>query len=541
MEMRTRTSAPLRAAAIASLIVLAAGGCRDREADCRECDTVVIAATGEPSVLLPPLVYESVGRDISDLLFERLVSLKPGGVPIDTSAYRPGLAAAWSRVDSVTWRFRLRPGARWHDGHPVTASDVVFSFAAYADSTVDALARSYVAGRVTATAEDSATVLVRFKEPGPDQLYDVGYHVRIIPRHIWEPIPTSAWPADTSLAHLVGSGPFRLSGWTRGQFLTLVADSTASKRPDIRRLIWRFAPDADAALNLVLSHEADLLEVIGTPDRVGRVASDSGFRTISSPAANYGFLAFRYADKAGRPHPLLSQRTVRHALTEGLDRQGLAGALLGPGSRVPPGPMSQLLWIWSDSIRALPFDTAAARRLLEGERAGREPKIDILVPVTSPARRMFAVAIQAAWRKIGVASTVTAVDFPVFQERLAQGRFDTYIGAYLDEPSPRGLADQWSRSGWGMLNYGRYANASFDSLLTAAGAESDVATAGRLWREAMDTLNADAAAIFLYAPVNVAAVNRRLGNVTIDPYSWLSTLPDWEVSGERQPSAVSSR
>ncbi len=526
--------------ALAGLFLLAIG-CRDRGADCVECDTVVIAATGEPSVLLPPLVYESVGRDIGDLVYERLVSLRPGGIPIDTSAYRAGLAMSWSRVDSVSWRFKLRPGARWHDGRPVTAADVVFSFQAYADSTVDALARSYVAGRMTATAEDTGTVLVRFKEPGPDQLYDVGYHIRIIPKHIWASIPPGEWPADTSLAHVVGSGPFRLADWTRGQFLTLVADSSAPARPEIGRLIWRFAPDADAALNLVLAHEADLLEVIGTPDRVGRVASDSAFRTISSPAANYGFLAFRYADKAGRPHPLLSRRAVRHALTEAVDREGLAGALYGPGSRVPPGPMSQLLWIWSDSIRKLPFDTLAAKRLLADERVRGASGIDILVPATSPSRRMFAVAIQAAWRKIGVASTVTAVDFPVFQERLAQGRFDTYIGAYLDEPSPRGLADQWSRSGWGMLNYGHYANASFDSLLTAAGAESDVPAAKRLWREAMDTLNADAAAIFLYAPVNVAAVNRRLDNVTIDPYSWLSTLPDWKVSGARHPVAVSSR
>jgi peptide/nickel transport system substrate-binding protein len=536
--MRSGTGATWRRAALTGLILLTASGCSRPDPACAKCDTVVIAATGEPSVLLPPLVYESVGRDISDFVFERLVSLKPGGIPIDPSAYRPGLAASWSRVDSVTWRFHLRPGARWHDGRPVTARDVVFSFQAYADSTVDALARSYVAGRVSATAEDSVTVLVRFKEPGSDQLYDVGYHVRIIPRHIWEPIPTSAWPADTSLAHLVGSGPFRLAGWARGQFLTLVADS--ADRADIRRLIWRFAPDADAALNLVLSHEADLLEVVGTPDRVSRVSRDTSYRTISSPAANYGFLAFRYADKAGRPHPLLSRRAVRHALTEALDREGLTGSLQGPGSRVPPGPMSQLLWIWSDSIRTLPFDTVAARRMVAEARVGREP-IDILVPVTSPARRMFAVAIQAAWKKIGVASTVTAVDFPVFQERLAQGRFDTYIGAYLDEPSPRGLADQWSRAGWGMLNYGRYANSSFDSLLAAASAAREVPRARRLWREAMDTLNADAAAIFLYAPVNVTAVNRRLGNVTLDPYSWLSTLPAWQVSGGPEPAAVSSR
>jgi ABC-type transport system substrate-binding protein len=132
------------------------------------------------------------------------------------------------------------------------------------------------------------------------------------------------------------------------------------------------------------------------------------------------------------------------------------------------------------------------------------------------------------------------VDFAVFQERLARGKFDAYVGAYLDEPSPRGLADQWSRSGWGVLNHGHYANPAFDSLLAAAGSAREVPIARRLYREAMDTLNADAAAIFLYAPVNVTAVSRRLDNVTIDPYSWLATLPNWRISRDRLP-AVSSR
>jgi hypothetical protein len=53
---------------------------------------------------------------------------------------------------------------------------------------------------------------------------------------------------------------------------------------------------------------------------------------------------------------------------------------------------------------------------------------------------------------VGVEATVTAVDFPVFQQRLARGRFDSYIGAWLDEPSPRSLADQWTRAGWSALN-----------------------------------------------------------------------------------------
>ena len=72
------------------------------------------------------------------------------------------------------------------------------------------------------------------------------------------------------------------------------------------------------------------------------------------------------------------------------------------------------------------------------------------------------------WRSAGAAVTVTSVDFPVFQERLGQGRFDAYIGAWIDEPSARGLADQWTRQGWAALNYGHYANPGFDSLFARA-------------------------------------------------------------------------
>ncbi len=531
-----RTNMLLAGAALAAVL-----GCADQEADCRHCDTVVIAATVEPPSIFPPMVYETVGRDISDLVFERLAVLTSPGAPIDSTAYRPGLAVRWERADALTWRFHLRPGARWHDGRPVTADDVVFSFEAYGDSAVNAISRSQVAGRMTATAENASTVRVRFREPGPEQLYDATFHVRILPKHIWASIPRSGWESDTSLARLVGSGPYRPVSRSLGQYLILSASEGAGDSLEIRRLIWRFAPDPDAALNLVLAHEADLMESIGTPDRVERVAGDSAFRTVSLPGATYGFLAFRHADQSGRKHPVLSLREVRQGLTQAFDRQALSGAFLGPGTRVPPGPMSQLLWIWSDSIRMLEFDTAAARRLV-GNRvrpAGAAP-IDILVPSSSPSRRRFALAIQQAWREIGVGSTVTAVDFPVFQERLARGKFDAYVGAYLDEPSPRGLADQWSRSGWGVLNYGHYSNSSFDSLLAAAGSAREVPAARKLWREAMDTLNADAAAIFLYAPVNVAAVSRRLDNVTIDPYSWLASLPDWRISRDR-PSAVSSR
>jgi peptide/nickel transport system substrate-binding protein len=109
-----------------------------REASCPRCDIIVIAATSEPPAILPPLVVETVGRDIADQVYERLADLAPGGAPIDSGAYRPALAERWERLDSLTLRFHLRRGARWHDGTPVTVGDVVFSIGAYTDSVLDA-------------------------------------------------------------------------------------------------------------------------------------------------------------------------------------------------------------------------------------------------------------------------------------------------------------------------------------------------------------------------------------------------------------------
>ena len=506
--------------------------------------TVVVAAIGEPEVLLPPAAYETVARDIGDLVFERLATLAPGGAPVDTAAFQPALAERWERIDSLAWRFHLRPGARWHDGAPVTAADVVFSFAAYGDSALGAAAAPYIAGRIAAVAVDDSTVELRFSEASLEQLYDATYHVRILPRHRWADLPSAQWPTDTNLARLVGSGPYRLSAWRRGEILTLEADTLRpdSLRPRIARVVWRFTSDPDAALNLILSGGADLLESLGAPSRVTRAEGDSSLRVVRYPSAVYGFAGFQLR-RGTAPHPVLGDRNVRRALAMAVDREAIARNLHGADVRVPAGPMSALLWIGHERITQLPLDTAAAARLLDasGWRAGaggprrkgaRARSFEILVPSTSPARRQAAVALQEMWRRIGVAAEVTSVDFPVFQERLGSGRFDAYVGAYLDEPSARGLADQWASSGIGVLNYGGYANRSFDSLLAAAGHAAGPDAARALYVEALDTLNADAPAIFLYAPVQAAAVRRRLGNVTLDPYSWLATLRGWTVAAE---------
>lgn len=501
-------------------------------ADCPRCDTLVIAALGEPDHLAPPLIWESVGRDISDLVYQRLADLDPRRSPLDPAAYRPGLATRWEQVDPVTWRFHLDPGRRWHDGTPVTAADVVWSFAAHADPVLDAPARGSVAG-LTVVAEDDSTVRIGFGAARPDQLYDATWHVRIFPAHLWRDLPPAVWGDSARADRFVGSGPYRVAGWVKGQSLTLEAvDPEAA----IARVVWRFAGAPEPAASLALTGEADLLETLPDPAQRELFARESGFALESYPSAVYGFLGFNLA----RPGPWRDPR-VRRGLALGADRDPLAAAIFGAGTVVPPGPLSRQLWLWEDGVPGWPYDTIQAAALLDSAgwirtgsgrrmRGGMPLAMDILVPGTSATRRSLAIALQERWGRLGVEATITSVDFPVFQERLGAGRFDSYLGAWLDEPNPRSLRDQWTRAGWDRLNYGRYHNPGFDQLLAAAVSDADTGRARAHWRDALAVLNADVPAIWLYTPTNVAVVSRRISHPPLAPFGWLGRLEGWGLT-----------
>ena len=266
-----------RLVAAAVALTLALGGC-GKPADCPRCETLVIAALGEPDHLLSPFVWQSVGRDIGDLVYERLAILDPVRAPLDSTAYRAGLAERWERVDSLTWLFHLRPDARWQDGVAVTASDVVFSFEAHQDSALDAANRAALSD-LRATTEDDRTVRIAFQSYRPDQLYDATSHVRVFPRHVWDSVPRDRWGASADPARLTGSGPYRVAEWRRGQLLTLEAVSASAP---IRRITWQFAQGPDALTNLVLSGDVDLVETLPDQARLAEVSRAPHLKVIST-------------------------------------------------------------------------------------------------------------------------------------------------------------------------------------------------------------------------------------------------------------------
>jgi peptide/nickel transport system substrate-binding protein len=535
---------------LAGLLLVALAACAPRGGCTGEyCGTLVFASVGEPEILLPPVVQSAAADAVGSQLFLKLADLGLSTNTIGDEDFTPLLAARWEWDGPLTLAFHLDPRARWQDGRPVTAADVVFTYDAYNDPRVNSPYRTSLRWISAVTARDSLTAVFRFRRRYPEMFYDAVYHMHILPGHLLRNIPRDQWQSAAFGRAPVGDGPYRFVSWKAGESLELAADSTFFLgRPHIRRLIWRFTPDLQVAVTQLVAGEADAIEVLVSPDDIKRVQAAPQLVTYPYKGPAYGYLGFnlRADGDSTRPHPLFADREVRRALAMATDRARLAKSVFGKYARVPPGPMSRLWSIWDPETRELPFDTAQAARLLSArgwidsdgdgvrDRSGAKLSFRLLVPTTSAVRRQYARLLQEQFRRIGVEAQIDEVEFSVFVQRAQAGRFDTLIQTWNTDPTPSsGIAQTWTRGGIGRSNYLRYANPTFDRLVEQASSTFDRAQARRTWRAAMEAINQDAPAIFLFAPDNVAAIHRRVENVAVRPDSWGALLHTWRIPPDR--------
>src|SRR6266567_1259525 len=268
------------------------------------CGALVIVAPGEPDFLLPPVASAAISRDVTDQLFRKLADIGMSGNTIGDEDFQPDLAQRWEWQGPLTLVFHLDPRARWQDGQPVTAADVEFTFNAYTDSAVGSPFRPKLLRIASVTQRDSLTTVFRFKERYPEMFYDAVYHMRILPAHLLRPVPRDQWKTAPFGRQPVGDGPYRFVRWQAAQSIELVADSTFFLgRPGIRRLIWRFTPNLQVAVQQVIADQADVREQLVTPDNVARARAAQQLAVYTYRGNTYTYLTFnqRSPDDTTKP------------------------------------------------------------------------------------------------------------------------------------------------------------------------------------------------------------------------------------------------
>ncbi len=527
-------------------LLLALAGCRAERTCLDWCGTAVALFYTDAGTLLPPLVLSDVDNALSDQLFLKLADIGPELNTVGDTGFTPVLAESWRFEDSVTISFNLNPAARWHDGAPVRAGDVAFTFATYRHPTVGAISAPRLRDIESVTARDSLTAVFRYRRPYLEQFFDAVYHMRIIPQHLLATVPPESLRTTAFARNPIGNGPFRFVRWNAGESGELAADSTFFLgRPGLRRLIWRVASDAATVVTQLVGEEADLLSyVVPTEANIRLITESDHLRLISYRSNAYNYVGFNFKDPndANRPHPLFSDRDVRRAIVMSVDRNAVIRAVLGEFGESLPGPVTKIQWIWSDDYEQLPFDTVGARRLLRStgwsdsngdgvlDRGGQALRFGLSVPSSSQTRVQSSLIMKDQLARVGIDVEIVRLEWPAFSDQVfSNGRFDAQFSSVTQDPSPVSLED-WTSAGIGGLNYGRYTNGDVERLVREAQQTADRAAARAKWRNAINLMNADAPAVWMYLPRTAAAVHARFDDVTLRPDAWWATLWTWRVA-----------
>lgn len=541
-------SATLLACAALTAALGACGGRENSTATDRFGGTVVVAATGEPDAIFPPLASNVPARQVIELIYDHLAEIGPDLNIVGDEGFTPALADSWrwSR-DSLSIAFHLNPRARWHDGLPVRAADVRYTYGLNTSAALGNPTGDELKNVDSVTVADSATSVFWFHSRTPDQFYVATKEMLILPEHVFSKMKSDSLRESALKANPVGSGRFRFVRWTQGASLEIAADTSNYRgRPFLDRIIWSASPDYLGALTKLKGGEADVFDVLHA-DNVNEVARNPSLRVVTLPGMDYAFLQFNLRDPEDpkRPHPLFANRELRRALTMGLDRASMVKSVFDTLGKVSVGPTISALPTTSPALIQIPYDPARASAILDSLgwtardadgiriRKGRQLAFTMIVPTSSSARNKMAVMIQSQLLKLGVRSEIEKMEFQAFVARQSDRRFDAALGAWNVSANPSAIREGWttaaSRKKDGR-NYGSYESALFDAELDSAVVSSDRNTLLAHYTRAYQTIIDDAPAVWLYEPKTVIGIHRRITAPGMIPGAWWAGVSGWSIA-----------
>jgi peptide/nickel transport system substrate-binding protein len=507
--------------------------------------TMVIASPDEPATLLPPLQARIIEKQVTDLLFDRLAEIGDDLNTVGEKGFRKQLAERWEySPDSLSIVFHLNPRARWHDGVPVRASDVRYSVALMKNPAFGSPGLPLITNVDSVAVRDSLTAVAYFKQHTPEQFYDLVYQVSIVPEHVLHDTPPAQLKTAEVARRGIGSGRFRLARFESGKRLELVADTANYRgRPKLDRIVYVPTPDFNTAVTRFLAGDADFFEQL-RPEHLAKLANDTARRAVAYPSLGYAYLALNLIDgkQPGQPHPIFGDRAVRRALSMAVDRRAMLRNVFGSYGMPLYGPFPHAMPVADTTLPQLPYDTAKARALLDsagwlvgpdGVRArnGQRLEFGITTPVSSAARKQYAVLLQAAFKVVGAAARIDETDMAGLMARNTDRGFDTILELYGTDPSVSGFKQSWTTAGLGKdgSNFPSYSNPTVDALFDSATATFDAARTRAYSRRAFEIIIEDAPGIWLYEPPNVAGIHKRIRTTTMRADGFWSGMADWWI------------
>jgi oligopeptide transport system substrate-binding protein len=465
----------------------------------------------EPDSLDPQKARSVESQSILRDLCEGLTTLDK------TAGVAPGVATDWNiSSDGKTYKFHLRPTARWSDGEKVIAADFVAAFRRLVDpltassyaQVVDVIvnANEIVAGRkppesLGVTAPDDATVVIELTSPAA-YLPSLLSHTSTCPIHRTMLIRHPAELARPGV--MVSNGAFVLKEWVQGSHILATRNryywNDAATRLDAVRYL--LIPDENAELT---RYRANGLHITNAVPRgqFDWIQANLASQLHIAPQLDTYFYGFNLERAPFKENPGL-----RRALSLVIDREKLVDRVLRVGELpaygwVPPG-------VSNYTSQSFDYrDTPLADRIAEARRLYAQAGFSVAKPLRFELRynagevhNKVAIAVASMWKEaLGADVRLTAVEFKSLLQDIDSGDVQVFRSSWLGDYNDAYTFAQYLKGGFG-INLPRYRSAEYDSLINAAATEVDVARRRELLQSAERVMLRDHPLMPLYFYVN---------------------------------------
>ena len=376
--------------ATAGLVLTLLGGCQSSDTP----RSLVFAIAQAPVTLDPRYASDAASERINRLIYQRLVEF-------DASSHEvPGLAS-WQQLDALHYRFHLQQAARFHDGQPLTATDVQRTYQSLLQLKDSPHAAEFKHIRQIRTP-DAQTIDFELSQPDPH--FAARLIVGILPARLID--------AGHDFSHQpVGSGAFKYVRWQSALVLQRLRDGLMVQFEEVR--------DPNVRVLKLKRGEADLVQGDLPPELVKYLQKQAHVTVRTVAGANYSYLGLNVqAD-------FLRDVRVRQALAHAIDTQAIIRQVMVSGSRQANAILPPEHYAGNAALPAYTYDPAQARQLLQA--AGVQLPLTLIYKTsTDPQRVRLATILQAQMQAAGIDLQIKSLDWGTFFADVQKGNFQMY-------------------------------------------------------------------------------------------------------------------
>jgi peptide/nickel transport system substrate-binding protein len=447
-----------------------------------------IASSDNPSIWTELLIYDQLVRPSKD------------GTKLE-----PGIAESWTVApDGKEYRFKLRSDAKFSNGEPVTAADVAFSLkrAAGEKSQWGRFFRPITSYEIV----DERTIVMKLEKPFTPMLNNLAmFSASILPAKLVQE------KEAVFFENPVGSGPFVLKKWSRGQKQEFVKNTFywEKGKPGIDGAIIEIIPEDNSRVLKLKAGELDA--IVGIPfNQADTLKSDANITVKFAPVFRVDLVLLNTTKKP------FDDKRVRQALNYTIDKDAIVKGILRGNASIATSPLPIMVYHNTD-LKPYPVDIAKAKALLNEAGVANGFKTSMLVPAGNVVSRQVASAIQSSLKSIGVDVELQTIEGSSQFSTTKSGNYEMSLGIHTSD-----TIDPDQSVGFTSVNperanayHTQWKDERVNELYAQERVTLDGEPRGRMFKEIEARVHEGAPFIFLYNQTDPYATRRNISGFEV--------------------------